>query len=558
MMMTNLTDNSTAKIPVDFANVNINYTNKKTNIYVGAFTGINYFTLKNSRKQYYYDSSTIFYLPPDSSDNLIVRNQFNNVAFGIDVYITPKHSLSYETNFNFSPIENSVTTALYDVQIKNDIASTDFVSNSITKTGNSTLNNSLFYIGNFNNKNQLNVSYTYSIYNSETSNENTYSDIIIDQFTYNKRNFSKLNAEYNLTLSNKVSFNFGYGNTYLTFNNDFDSDYSDPNNEITSFGYSDSRNQLYTYFSFKPNDKIGIKVGAAVENSLIKSENIRNSYWIYMPHADINFKPSPMFDVTLKYRSNSDYPDINQANPFEEVQNWQMVKVGNPELEPAKRNTVSLRFNVMSGLLTVEPYFNFTENYIINTITLREDGMWLSTYENAGRYTKPGVKANLTIPFSKSVIFQSSIDFYGEKISYNGKEYSLKDWPMNNQLFYMNKKTDLVAGLLYQKQLRKFISWNGYSTGYNDFWGIFLQKPFFKKQLNVMLAYMIPTNFGVDYNQGSYTFTDSYEEFNTINLYLLKNMMMFRVQYRFSKGKEIKRIEKDIDIEKSDDQKSFI
>ena len=68
---------------------------------------------------------------------------------------------------------------------------------------------------------------------------------------------------------------------------------------------------------------------------------------------------------------------------------------------------------------------------------------------------------------------------------------------MNNQLFYMNKKTDLVAGLLYQKQLRKFISWNGYSTGYNDFWGIFLQKPFFKKQLNVMLAYMIPTNFGV-------------------------------------------------------------
>ena len=76
---------------------------------------------------------------------------------------------------------------------------------------------------------------------------------------------------------------------------------------------------------------------------------------------------------------------------------------------------------------------------------------------------------------------------------------------MTNQLIYQNQKNELVAGLQYQNNLRKYITAQGYNMGDNDFWVMFVQKPFFKKRLSVMLLYFFnQVNWGVNFNQGSY------------------------------------------------------
>ena len=120
---------------------------------------------------------------------------------------------------------------------------------------------------------------------------------------------------------------------------------------------------------------------------------------------------------------------------------------------------------------------------------------------------------------------------------------------MSSQLIYQNPKYSTVAGLQYQKNLVRYITAQGYDKGDNDYWIAFVQQPFFKEKLNVMLLYFIPTNFGCDFDQGGYLKTQSYQETKTYDISILKNVVMVQLSYRFSKGKSANKTEKNIEQE---------
>ncbi len=556
MAMLNFSNQSENTLPINYGNISLNYTNNKFNVYAGYSNVYNEFYLHNERKQHYTDSSKIFYVAPEGvENNLIVKNLSHNFNFGIDFYISPKHVLSYESKFNLSPRHSNSIETMYDVQFINELNSTSFYSSTINNFENTNFENSLYYIANFNDRNNLSLSYAFSFYDNSKHLNILDNDILSSQFITNTRSYSIFNAEFTHSFSPKTNINLGYGNTYKELTNTFAFE-SDANAQ--SFDYNDFRNQFYSYFSYKPTKKLGMKFGAAAENTIIKYEGNNMPYLIILPHFDIKYSPIKIADITLKYRANTDYPAMNQTNPLEIVNNWQMVTVGNPNLKPAKDNTVSARLNVMQGLFSLEPYYTFSDNSIIQKIDLRDDGIWQTTFDNAGVYAKKGIKGNFTIPFGKSLFLQASFDFFNEKIEYKGETHDLQDWQMSNQLIYQNKKHKTVAGIIYQNQLRKSLSWQGYNNVGNDFWSLLIQQPLFKDQVSVMVLYVLPTNFGVDYNQGGYTKTPLYEEYDNIELSLTKNMIMFRVTYRFSKGKDARKIDKNLKIEEAEKTKSFI
>jgi hypothetical protein len=222
---------------------------------------------------------------------------------------------------------------------------------------------------------------------------------------------------------------------------------------------------------------------------------------------------------------------------------------GNPFLTPSTIHKLSLKINAMMGLVTVEPYIHYSDNYIAPVGKLRSDGIFVNTYGNLGIYQNQGVEINLTIPIGKTIVWQNSVDFYHSSMSYESINNNLSDWSGESQLMYIRQDWDMVAGFMYQRANNRYISLQGYSNQQNDWWGIMVQKTFFKNKFNVMAMMFLPIDFGADYTQNAYLQTPAYTATTLNDISLLKHLFIIQLSYRFHKGKSISKVEKNVDRE---------
>ena len=525
----------------------VNYVYNKVNVYAKYEQNYNNFSLQSTNKKVYNYGLVIDEGPSPSinSDmNTRVKQLYNNYTLGADYYINPKHTISFESNFSNQPLRNNITNQDFNV---NYILNGDVIEKATTHSTNNTTNtsmyNSLFYEGKLNENNIINSSLTYSIYNDN------YKNIFSDNLhNYDEgqgsdhKNSTKFYAEYTHNFNDKTNIQIGYGNTWQKLNNDY---------VVGCLGstlkYTDFRHKFYSYFSRQINKKLSAKFGAAAETSAPVANGQKNSYLIFQPYADIKYKISKIIDLKAKYRAGSNYPNISQTNPFTTVVDMQSIRVGNPLLRPEVTHKISLETDILGGLITIEPYYHFSNNYITETGTLQTDSIFKYSYSNAGSYKHYGVETRFTIPFGKSIFLQSDFNFFKSSLTFSGKTNEFNDWTMSNQLIYQRQKTATVAGLQYQRNLFRDITAGGYNKYDNDFWILFVQQPFFKQKLNVMLIYFLPVSLGVDFNQGNFISSTGYSETTLNNISFLKNMLMLQVSYRFNKGKTVNSKEKNIE-----------
>ncbi len=539
-------------IPINTFSTSLNYTYNKVNIYVKFDNYYNNFSIPTYSKKQYNSGVTIMEESRGADPNSFMKNLNDHMTIGADYYINPRHTISFESNFRGLFFRENTSSNKYRVSHLvggNEVNAydTENAEDSDSKTN----YHSLFYIGKFDEKNTLNVDFTYSGYQNDYTNKHLTNAVLsrIESGVNDKTN-TKLNAEFTHQLNDKSSIQLGYGNTYKKVTNSFSSGTTgiDEANK-TDFTYKDLRHKLYAYYALNLSKKLSFKFGAAAEMSLPEAFGKRTRYFIYQPYADIKYSPIKMLDIKFKYRSSSIYPSISQANPNTIVIDNQTVSKGNPLLEPAVNHKLSVKFNVMRGLASIEPYYHLSNNYIGRIGRLRNDGIFEYTYDNVGKYKNYGIKGGLTIPFSKKLILQTNANFFNSSIEYQGKTNHVNDWTMSGNLIYMIPKHKITSGLIYQNNMKKIITPQGYNRWNNDFWGLMLQKPFLKDKLNVMVFYMLPVDFGVDYKQGSYIAAPTYNETNTYDITLLKNIFMLRVTYRFNKGKSIRKTKKEIEEE---------
>lgn len=523
----------------------VNYVYNKLNIYAKYSNDYNNFNLNSTDKKEYNNGLVIDKNPVSKNDmNTKVKQLFHNYTIGADYYINPKHTISYEGMLMKQPLKKNTSQEEYNVTYSmNDSLFDSFNSETRNKSDNLNSYNSLFYEGKLNENNVINSNFTFSNYTNNYSNE--YIEKVIyyrNEEGNDQKNSTKFYLEYLHTFKNKTSIQFGYGNTWEQLNSNFKAD-----TILSNFKYTDIRHKLYSYYSMKLNKKISIKLGGVGETSSPNASGQKNNYLIFQPYADIKYNVSKMFDIKAKYRAKTNYPNISQTNPYTYLVDMESVKTGNPKLRPEVTNKVSLQATILQGLITVEPYYHFSNNYITEIGTLRPDSIFEYNYSNAGNYKNYGVEASLTIPFSKSLFLQSSFDFFNSSILFNEKTNNINDWSMSSQFIYQNQKSKTVAGFQFQNNMRKYITAQGYNKGDNDFWIVFVQQPFFKEKLSVMLLYFTPITWGVDFNQGSYIKTDTYTENKWNNIDILKNIIMVEISYRFNKGKSVNKKEKEIE-----------
>ncbi len=551
--MQDLDASKTKYIPVqsDFS-ASMNYTYNKLNVY-GKFNNVtSHFNLNSTRKREYSNGFIIDQLPPDENEvNTNVKQLYNNYTLGLDYYLNPKHTISIESNLQSQPLKTNTTDIVYNMVFKNnEVVYDNYEFENKNKSQNYNSSSSLFYEWKLDENNIINSNFTYSKYEDKT-NSITKEKLLLTRTENgtNEEDRTKGFAEYTHTFNKKTNLQVGYGNTWQSSKSNLNIDALDSlNTKYTNkFNYTDFRNKLYSYFSWQLTDKIGIKFGCAGETSAPSSGGQKINYLIYQPYVDIKYKASKVLDFKAKYRSRSNYPSISQASPFTTMLDQNTIRTGNPYLKPEVTHKLSLQTNIMGGLLTLEPYFHFANNYITEVGTMRPDSIFEYKLSNNGDYKNYGVEARLTIPIQKFLFLQTDCDFYNSSIKYSGNINNIKDWTMSSQLVYVNEKYGTVAGFQYQKGIFKNITPQGYNKWNNDFWIVFVQQAFLKQKLSVMLLYFPPIDLGVDFNQGSYVKTDTYKETVNNDISILKNIVMLEVSYRFNKGKSVNKKEKEIE-----------
>jgi len=522
----------------------LNYVYNKVNLYGKYSNNYNNFNMPSTDKQEYSGGLIIDKKPADETLNTTVNELYNEYTFGADYYLNPKHTISFESNVTTQPSHQNIAEEKYNVEyLFNGNLIDKFTTESKNKSKSTSSYNTLFYVGNFDDKNSINSNFTFSNYSSDYINTYKEDSVFkrIETGT-NKKNSTAFYLDFTHTFNSKSNLQLGYGNTWQQLNNNYTVE-----SVVSNFEYSDIRNKLFAYYSWQNGKKLGIKIGCAGETSSPNSDGQKHSYLIAQPYADVKYKASKIIDFKMKYRSASNYPNISQTNPFTYVLDQYSIRTGNPNLRPEVTHKVSLETNILQGLMSIEPYYNFSGNYITEIGTLRTDSIFEYSYSNIGKYKNYGVQANLTIPFGKSLFLQSNFDLSKSSIEFESITNNVNNFTLSNQLIYVREKSGLVVGFQYQKGLTKYITAQGYNKGNNDYWITFVQQPFFKKKLSLTLVYFTPITWGVDFMQGNYIHTGNYTETRNYDISFLKNIFLVELTYRFNKGKSVIKTEKNIE-----------
>jgi len=533
-----------------------NYTRNNLNIYAGARIERRKFKISSDSRTEFDNGVVVHENSEWREPNAIIMEYNANYTVGFDYRINPKHLISFESYTAALPLSTEDYNFDYKTQVySNDtlIEEYDFDTHSKNETFNTY--NTLFYIADFNERNKLNVNFTYSNYKSKyttsTSQELAYDR---EETGVNKKQYTRFYAEWDHIFTAKTSLQVGYGNTWRELKNEYDIDQyilSSGDNVTFSdeFQLTDMRHKLYSNFSWKMSSKWGMRIGIAAENSSPRAEGQQLNYTIFQPMFDLRYVASKYLNIMLKYRTSSDYPTISQTNPFVSQVNPRITSTGNPFLTPSTTHQFSLRMNILQGLISLEPYSHYSNNTVATVGELGTDNVFDYRFENAELYQRNGVKLNFSKFFKFSMMVQGNVEVYNSKIVSTSKVNSLTDWRADMDIIYIFQKTQTLLGLKYQRQQVKMISGLGYDKGEVDFWMVFYKQPLFKKRASIMFGYFLPIDFGVNYNQDSRVETTGFSMTTDNDVSLIRNMFLLEFSYRFNKGKSVKKNEKNVDQE---------
>lgn len=531
-------------MPIQNYSLGYNFSRKNLNLYSQLSYAENLFGLVHTENTTYNEGISMDYLSPDSARNMLSNRKYMGLTLGGDYVIDAKNTISAELEASYAPELPTDIDYIYQLA-KNDTVLTRLPYSTHSKSGSQGVSASLFYIGNYSETKSLKADLTYGRNMSNNQSNYGFQDSA-QVFNTQKSdvNYVNANVEWIQTLGRKISYQLGYGGKWKESHNDNLS-----NGVQSNFLLGELRNKAFAYGIWKINDKMKMKLGLGIENSYLHQSINKRSFWIYKPHFDFFYKPSKYINVKLKYRVDANYPSISQTDTTEIYMNPFTSRKGNPFLTPSTTHKLSLRINAMMGLISVEPYIHYSNNYIAPVGTLRSDGVFINTYGNLGIYQNQGVKVNVTIPIGKTIVWQNSADFYHSKMAYESINSNLSDWSGESRLMYIRQDWDLVSGLMYQRQNNRYISLQGYSNQQNDWWGLMIQKSFFKKRFNIMAMMFLPIDFGAVYTQTTYTETPAYSQTALNDISILKHLFIVQLSYRFHKGKVISKVEKNVDRE---------
>lgn len=417
------------------SNINLNYTNDKWNVTIGA-------NWKDNKQFYNMDEilETLVDGRKRRNDVLFYREQTDKnygANITLDYQFNSKNNLSYSadlgsTNFyadaNFRYDETIVNepehTYVYEDLSVAILA--DYFTNNLTYTrswsDNKSWTNSVFY---------SKINYFFDDKQSRYNTNSDFDFIIINpyyQMRYENDNFStELRAKTDYSAVDKKGGKFEAGAQYhnyqryldlnaetfdsetnrwvpdAVFSNEFDFDekiysvYANYSNQFKGFNYSFGIRQEYT-------------------NRLIESFTLNEKYKYeklnYFSSFSVSKDLKKEIQLALNYSSRIDRPDEFFLNPFPDVSNEFQKAYGNPMLRPHITESYEFSFRKMfdKGMFSSQAYHRKTNDAYTQVIGSDDEGIMILTFDNISDDKEYGIENMVNLQATKSWSVNASLN----------------------------------------------------------------------------------------------------------------------------------------------------
>ncbi len=541
--------------PTTSASASLDYAMGKITFYVTAFT----FTQKLNISSWNDGRFTTIDSTTSMAGSGGIKVTSSTVNTGFDYYMNDKNNLSF--NVSYKPIHQTVDILSETFLYKNNNPLNTISSLTSTRLKSDETTVSLFYkkifkkpvqeftaetnYYRFKSNDGSDFTNTRFLYNTDS----TLSTYVRLEENLNERNFfsTKLNYVHPLGMSAKIET--GYQLYYQELSYLFKID----NQESTNlFKYAEFRNSVYGGITYNLN-KIGLQAMLRIENSHIKADSVTEPrYSCFLPSVNLQYKFSATYNLKFTYNRRINRPGIYDMNPYYKIgQNYDITQ-GNPNLKPDYRDRLQLTYtwNFGSNYFSPNIYTEYFTNkvgrqlLVINSpinnalTTISKPYNLISGYETGG-----GVNAMLWYVNINVRIYKGHYNEYtGQSIvipALNYFSYSITSYAFAQ--LTKDKKTTAYVFLSYNG-----VNMNAQSKTYSiPFYGLGVQKQLKDHSFGVFWLLPFSTNIKLSKTE---TTTPYYNSQNTVG-FNVSNYIQFSYSYKFNKGKNVKKLDRKIEVE---------
>lgn len=387
-----------------------NFTYRKQNFAISLNAGLGYSRLKGDgysfRDNTYADSTNYF----NTTNSYLNKNWRPNFRMNMDYDLNKSNSINLVLQYNQNSYDNWGTTeytnlnrfySIYRLSDRNIASVGDSynpnASFSYTHKG-KTLGESLKFIGSTNlSLNNADRDFYQQFFNSDHSPNGI--DSTQQQLTDNKTHGYNLRLDYNKPLNNKKTF-FSFGTYYnsTTSHINVDASYLKKPDGImvksallsNDFKFHQGITNFRGSVRQMLKENFSITVGASAEQTAVHFDLYRdgrtasNSYWTFLPFANLNRNWKDKLNLTLAYRRSIRRPGINELNPAIDFGDPYNVRFGNENLVASTAHNFDLVLGRTKPMyyVNVGLGYNIVQDIFSQVRTLLPDGKTQITWEN--------------------------------------------------------------------------------------------------------------------------------------------------------------------------------
>ena len=492
----------------------------------------------------------------------------STINSGFDYYINDKNNLSL--NVSYKPTYQNVDLISESFLFKNNnpLNTISSLTNNSFKSDETSL--SLFYKKSFKNPIQeFTAEANYYDFKSGEGNDfkNTRyfynTDSILNTYARledirNVRNYYSTKLNYVQPLGMYAKVETGYQLYYQQMSYDFKIDNQESNN---LFDYGEFRNSIYAGITYNLK-KIGFQTMLRVENSHIKADSVTEpKYSCFLPSVNLQYKFSASHNLKFTYNRRINRPGIYDMNPYYRIDQNYNITQGNPDLKPDYRDRLQLTYTWNFGSNYFSPYvykeyfsnrvgteYLIIKSPINNTLTtFSKPFNLLNGYELGG-----GLNAMLWYLNINARIYKGHLNEYtGQSIFIPARDYfsySITSYAFTN--LDKKKKTTAFFFLSYNG-----VNINALSKTYSiPFYGFGFQGQIKNHTLGVF--WFLPFSTDVSLSRTE-TETTAFNSRNIIG-FDASNYIQFSYSFKFNKGKNVKKLDRKIDVESDSKSKAIM
>jgi outer membrane receptor protein involved in Fe transport len=540
----------------------LDYALGKITFYVTAFTFSQSLEISSSNESFFTAIDSV----SSMSGNGGIKVTSSSINTGFDYYMNDKNNLSF--NISYKPIHQNVDLLSETFLYKNNNPLNTVLSPTKNGYQSDETSVSLFYKKSFKKPIQEFTAET-NYYRFKSNEQNDFTntrylyntDSILGTYArmednVSERNYLSTKLDYVHPLGMSAKIETGYQLYYQQMSYVFNVN----NQELTNlFKYAEFRNSIYGGITYNMK-KIGLQAIVRIENSHIDADSVtRPNYSCVLPSVNIQYKFSASHNLKFTYNRRINRPGIYDMDPYYKIDQNYNITQGNPNLRPDYRDRLQLTYTWNFGSNYFSPYIyqeyfsdrvgrdiKVINSSIDNTMTIiTKPFNLLNGYESGG-----GLNAMLWYVNINARIYKGHFNEYtGQSIVIPAVDYF--SYSVTSYAFAplaKNKKTTAFVFLSYNG-----VNMNAQSKTYSiPFYGIGAQQQI--KDHSFGIFFLLPFSKDIKFSRTE-TETPGYNSRNIIG-FDVSNYIQFSYSYKFNKGKNVKKLNRKIDVES--DSKSQI